>query len=827
MYKGFIVFLIHIFLLNGFTKDLQFSLYSGGEVPPSRKILLLNEKWELQSDDNSEIVKIPFFFSNEQITLKKKIRIDSVEKNSNYQLVFKGVKGLREVYINDERLPFDPTDNEQFVLNIPTRIVKEKSDNWIKIILSNKSILSIKNTLSANLELAERKSGIYKDVFLQILSNPAIVYSQVIPSVDKNLNLGRLKYKVEIFANSFSDSLTDYYLNILVTEPITNKQVIAKIEKLNLLKNTSSTFTGELLIQNPMLWEPGNPFLYRVAFQLLSKNDIHDEVYLKTGFRNILIENNQIILNGNVFELKGITYFESNVVNSSFFNIKDYARDVQFVKELGANAIRVMNSIPSEELLNECNEQGVLVFFDLIGNIYPLNSNTFEKIRNYSNSNLGFILNKLTHFPCIVGINLGDIQNYRNDEFFRPLINILDKNNYQVLKFGIIQGKTIKNISGLDFVGLDLKHKSVDEIKSIVNKFSDKGFLLVLFLGYLHNYDSEEGYANPYSVQRQAKYLSDVIGFLQEEKLPFFIHTLFDYRISYKSVIAGKIDNTLMNYGLVNEFRDKRKLSFQTVRSYFLNSKLPFIMQGDYEEKANIIFVFAGLMFLGLTILIVNSTRRLKENITRAVLRTYNFFADIRDGWFIPSFHSFLLGFVIILTNSLLYSGVFYYLKDKIIFEEIISIFNSNYLFNLLSYLSWRPIESILILSLILSILLIILTLLIQFFNLFVRNKIYLKHSLLISVWSAIPFLITLPLGMIVFKVLQFNKFNLLIWAVIILFHLWFLFRLLYGISIVFEVKKSKVNLIFIFIVIISLVIFILYFQFNYYSIDYLRYFLG
>ncbi len=80
---------------------------------------------------------------------------------------------------------------------------------------------------------------------------------------------------------------------------------------------------------------------------------------------------------------------------------------------------------------------------------------------------------------------------------------------------------------------------------------------------------------------------------------------------------------------------------------------------------------------------------------------------------------------------------------------------------------------------------------------------------------------------MVTFKVLPMEKYNLLIYSVVVFFHLWVLTRTLKGISIVFEAKKSKVYLISFLFVIILLASLILYLQINFSSIDYFMEYLG
>ncbi len=471
----------------------------------------------------------------------------------------------------------------------------------------------------------------------------------------------------------------------------------------------------------------------------------------------------------------------------------------------------------------QCEKNGVLVFFDLDSKIYPLNSSQLiEKSKK-----LDFIFNHYSNYASFVGLNFGFV--FHEDEIKNlfELVKKSNQTNLNFLRFFETGNFHLNQINGFDFVGYNLLHKKIMEIEKFLYNLNEDKFFVITAFGYNHGLEEEEGYTNPYSVQAQAKYLSDVLKLLQGKNASFFVHTFADYRLPYQSIIAGKLDNTLMKTGLVNEYRDVKKLSYRVVRSYLTDNKLPVIMQGNYSEKAFIVYAFAGLLLLALTILSINSTHRFRENVSRAILKTYNFFSDIRDGWFISSFHTVILALNIALSVGLIYSGIFYYWKDKINFERFVSIFNSLFTFELSSFLAWRPIESILYFTFIVVLWFIFLTFIVRFFNFFVRNKIFFNHSFLIVIWSALPFLILLPLGIVVFKVLAIEKYNLLIYSIVIIFHIWILTRTLKGISIVFEVKKSRVYFVAFSLMIIALASLILYLQINYSSIDYLMEYFG
>ncbi|MCX8057002.1 MAG: hypothetical protein N3F03_05255 [Ignavibacteria bacterium] len=820
-YYVFFLFVLVNFL---FAQTPEFIIKEQDNIQ-TRKIILLNKNWIYEIEGKTKNVNVPFWIDEKRVVLKNRVKLN-LSKSEIYFLRFEGIRGLSEVYFNDERLQFDPMEIEEYSFRIPANLVRDKGDNFLKIVLTKNFRISEQNVLASKLELPERKSGIYKDVYLEILPDFSFTKLLLTPRIENDLSTGKINFEYEISSHKQinPDSAKNIFVKLEVLDS-KNSNLVSSLNEEVEFKGSLITKSGSLTLKNPTLWDLSNPFFYLVRFQIFQDGQLVDQFTSQVAFKKLEINNGKIILNGKPIVLKGVTYFESNGIKNSFFSLNDYERDINLLNDLSVNAIFVKNSFPSNELIKQCERKGILVFVDLDSKIYP--SKKSQKFLSDKKRKLNYVLDKYSNYGSFAGINLGLYNQSTTKDYYVTLVEQIKNKNSNILTFVETNRLELIKFDIVDFVAYNFLHKSVSEIETFLSEFQDNQFILISAFGYNHGLEEEAGYSNPYSQQAQAKFISDVLKILIDKKISFFVHTFSDYRLPYHSILAGKLENTLMKYGLVNEYRDKKKLSYQTLKSYLTDNKLPMIMQGEYTEKANVIYVISGLIFLALTIITINSTHRFRENVSRAVLKTYNFFSDIRDGWFISSFHSVVLALSIALSTALTYSGLFHYWKDKLELEQFVSLFNSNILFEFLSYVSWRPIESIIYFTLILIFWMILLMLLVKFFNVFVKNKIFMNHAFLIVVWSAIPFLILIPLGMVIFKVLSLEKYNWLIYSIVILFHIWVITRTLKGISIVFETKKFKVYLVSILLLIVVLASLIMYLQINFSSIDYFMEYFG
>ncbi|MCK7516354.1 MAG: hypothetical protein MZV64_00805 [Ignavibacteriales bacterium] len=83
------------------------------------------------------------------------------------------------------------------------------------------------------------------------------------------------------------------------------------------------------------------------------------------------------------------------------------------------------------------------------------------------------------------------------------------------------------------------------------------------------------------------------------------------------------------------------------------NTEKVTIPIGSDKDDAPMIFIITGLVLALLMGVLVNSGRKFREDASRALLRPYNFFADVRDQRIISAYHSLFLALIVALVSSL------------------------------------------------------------------------------------------------------------------------------------------------------------------------------
>lgn len=121
--------------------------------------------------------------------------------------------------------------------------------------------------------------------------------------------------------------------------------------------------TTSITVHNPQLWSIDNPYLYRVETKVYVAEKLVDEYTTKTGFRDIRYDKDRgLFLNGKHLKLKGVNCHQDHAGVGSAIPDGLQRYRMERLKWMGANAYRASHNPMTPELLDICDELGILVF---------------------------------------------------------------------------------------------------------------------------------------------------------------------------------------------------------------------------------------------------------------------------------------------------------------------------------------------------------------------------------------------------------------------------------------------------------------------------------
>lgn len=135
------------------------------------------------------------------------------------------------------------------------------------------------------------------------------------------------------------------------------------VDKMVLLPiNGEAAVAADIVCPKAQTWSPENPALTTITATLMKNNEPLDDLIERFGFREIKVEGKQILLNGKPIRLKGFNRHEEMADFGLAVPMEAMVRDVQLLRDLGANCVRTCHYPNDPRFLDLCDEFGLLVW---------------------------------------------------------------------------------------------------------------------------------------------------------------------------------------------------------------------------------------------------------------------------------------------------------------------------------------------------------------------------------------------------------------------------------------------------------------------------------
>lgn len=137
---------------------------------------------------------------------------------------------------------------------------------------------------------------------------------------------------------------------------------VGKTEETMTIPAHSSKVSGTWCnIKEPKRWDLATPHLYRAVTSIEQNGKILDSYQTRFGIRHISYNKDGFYLNGRKIRFNGVCLHHDNGALGAAVYRRADERKLQIMKDMGVNAIRTSHNPPSKELLELCDEMGLLV----------------------------------------------------------------------------------------------------------------------------------------------------------------------------------------------------------------------------------------------------------------------------------------------------------------------------------------------------------------------------------------------------------------------------------------------------------------------------------
>lgn len=336
---------------------------------------------------------------------QKEIYIPQDWQGKSIYVYFEGAGQVADVFINGQAAGTHKGAYLAFSFDI-TALVKP-GKNILRVKLDNSPDPAIA-PLGGDFSVY---GGIYRDVYL-IAANTS--HFDMDNYATNGVFVATPKVSKEMASVLVKGKVTAAGKNLKIGTAIYNSEgsIVSKAE------NTISkdgTFTATIkAIHNPELWSPETPYLYKVVTVLSdTSGNILDEVTNPLGFRWFSFDAEKgFSLNGKPYKIMGASRHQDFKDLGSALPDALHINDVQWLKDMGGNFLRVSHYPQDPAIMEACDRLGILTAVETPGN------NQVTESEEYTNNMLDMqreMIRQNYNHPSVV------IWSYMNEVLIQPL----------------------------------------------------------------------------------------------------------------------------------------------------------------------------------------------------------------------------------------------------------------------------------------------------------------------------------------------------------------------------------------------------------------------
>lgn len=802
-----------------------------------RQIIPLRTGWKIYNPDSPEkktdITNPSAFEGAENLVYEREISFsDELVINNILELVFLGINYSGEILVNDKLIYKHPGGELPFSIELPKDILNFGTPNKITINLHFSPNANTTIPFKTGFLFPKNLGGITRDVFIRIVPNTNIKNVDIVKNDITRLSNANIRFRCQFekseILNSDSTGNQTYSVSALISDGANNTAAANDRISISFSKSNKASLEFGLSISDVKLWSPDAPNNYTAHIRLYKNNELADEVIKSFSIFDFSVAEDNYSLNGEPFVLKGTTYSGSFNTNGNLVSYSEIENDLNKIKETGFNAVRFSKEIAHPYSVYYCSKIGLLAFVELPSNSIPVSFIEKESFEKRAENYLRILLSYYSDYSALSAVGLGS--SYLADSpIHMSCINRLStfvKKNYNYITYASFTGYPKNEIGNLDLYGIEVYSKKLENFRSdILESINSLGKqkIFVSEVTYPYYNGSKNGYDNPYTIEAQAKYINDFIGVANSLELNgYFINSLFDYSGEYSSFYSGYNKDNVYKIGLLGLNKDENNIAYKVLKYNLGEGERVTIPIGTKESDSPLFFILIALGLAVIMGLVINSKRKFREDASRALLRPYNFYADIRDHRVLSGFHTIVLMLILAGSHALLQVNLLYYLRTNLLLEKLVLSTGSPVITSFVNYLSWNPLQAFIYLFVISLLLFVVLSLIIKIASMFIKTRVMFSSIYFVVIWAFLPFALMLPLELILYKILQYGLLNYYIYGLFVLFSLWIIQRIMKGVFVIFDVPSYRVYMYTLLLAIVIIGGKLLYFQLSESTIDYI-----
>ncbi len=390
------------------------------KIAPLREIVNINRDWKFFSNtetdsDGATTVNLPHTWNHDALggnknyfrgigNYMKEIEIPYRWQGRRVFIRCHGANSIANIMVNGKHAGEHRGGYTAFALEITERLrFGEKNHLWIMV--NNSPQTDLLPTAGDQ----NSYGGLFRDVELIVTGAEAVVPtdkgSEGIYIKQRDITRERAEAEATVKIGGTGDANLTALLTVISAEGDT---VARREARVRLHGRAISTVTIPFSVDKPRLWNGmADPYLYRIGIELRKGDATCDRIFTTTGFRWVSVEpGGAFVLNGEPYPVRGVVVTQDRSMVGTAITRGQVREDIELIREMGANAVRVLGVSHHPEFYDLCDSYGLLVWndFPLVGAAHLTDKAFFdtESFRRNGEQQAGEIMARLYNHPSVV-----------------------------------------------------------------------------------------------------------------------------------------------------------------------------------------------------------------------------------------------------------------------------------------------------------------------------------------------------------------------------------------------------------------------------------------